>query len=163
MAKAKTKTSKGKKQSQAKKTGENKYFLGALLTIGGLFVVGIAAVILFGSGGSGGSSVVPVSGHDAQIVADMESKYGAKWRGLGFTEWEYAPDLTKLYVDLTKWSNLSVDQQKDRMNQAAKDLGKIIKVHGRDPQQLYIMFHDAVSRDSMMGTYTFSDGAQLQK
>ena len=162
MAKTKIKSKKIRKQTPAKKTQENKYFLGALLTIGGLFVIGIAAVILFGSGGSGNSATGPVSGHDAQIVSDMESKFGAKWRGLGYTDWAYTPD-PMFYVDLTQWSNLNVDQRKERMNQVGKDLGKVIEVHGRDPKQLYIMFHDAGSRNQMIGTYTGAGGAQIQQ
>src|SRR3990172_2316627 len=102
MAKKKIKISKSKKQAK-----ENKYFLGALLTIGGLFVIGIAAVILFGSGG--GALVSGSGDHGSLIQNDMESKHGAEWRGLGFTSWQYSPTDTMIYVDQGKWGNLSVD------------------------------------------------------
>ena len=156
MAKKKIKASKTKKQAQ-----ENRYFMGALMIIGGLFVIGIAAVMLFGN--TGASLVSGGGGHDSQIKSDMETRYGAKWRSLGITDWLYNPSDTMFYVDWTKWSGLSVAERKSRMNQAGKDFGRLLKEHGGDPKSVFVMFHDSVNRNAMIGTYSGLSGAQIQE
>lgn len=158
MAKKKIKAGKTTKKAQ-----ENKYFIGALLTIAGLLVVGIAAVVIFGGAGTPQPAATNLTGHDAMIFDEMESAHGDAWRADGLTDWEYAPDLTKFYVDLTKWGNYSIDEQKKEMNKAGKTMGKLIKKHGKDPKQLYVMFHDSVNRDMMIGTYSGATGAAIQQ
>ncbi|MDP1808782.1 MAG: hypothetical protein Q8L35_04515 [Actinomycetota bacterium] len=164
MAKTKIKSRKTQIKSgkTQKKTQENKYFLGALLTIGGLFVIGIAAVILFGNGGK--TDGTPAAGSDPRITRiqnEAESKYGAKWRRAGYTNWEYsAVDPPMLFVDQAKWAGLSIIERKKRMNETGKEFSAII---GGDQKQAYIMFHDSVNTNIMIGTYSGAGGAQIQQ
>ena len=156
MAKKKIKATKSKKQAQ-----ENRYFFGALLTVAGLLVVGIAAVVLFGGKGTLTSS--GTCDQSSPISADVESRFGNKWRGLGATDWEYSPDLFKVYIDIAKWSKVSYDEEVKRANTIGKDFGDSMRKNGGDPKQANIMFHDTNSRDQMLGTYTGISGAQIQK
>ncbi len=156
MAKKKIKASKAKQQ-----TKEKRYFMGALLTMGGLLVIGIAAVVLFGTGGT---TLVSGSGdHSALIQNDMESKHGAQWRALGLVRWQYNTGDTMFYVDPAKWGNLSIDERKKRMNQVGRAFGEIVGTHGGDPKQVYAMFHDSVNTGIMLGTYSGVSGAQIQQ
>lgn len=154
MAKKKIKASKSKKQAQ-----ENRYFYGALLTIGGLLVVGVAFALLLGNGG--GQATTAGGGHSAQIVSDMESKFGAAWRGLGFVRWKYDPNDTMFYVDSTAWSKVGLDEAKKRMTKAGDDFKGLVSQHGGDPKQVYIMFHDEAER--MLATYSGASGVEVQK
>lgn len=156
MAKKKIKASKSKKQAK-----ENRYFFGALLTVAGLLVVGIAAVVLFGGKGTLTSS--GSTDQSSPISVDVESRFGNKWRGLGATDWEYSPDLFKVYIDAAKWSSVSYDEQVKRANTIGKDFSDSVGKNGGDPKQVNMMYHDSVSRDLMIGTYSGISGAQIQK
>jgi hypothetical protein len=154
MSKKTIKGGKAKKQVQ-----EKRYFTGVLLTIGGLFVIGLAALVLFG----GNFKLIegPGGGHDSEIVADMESKHGAAWRELGFVSWKDSRDFTWFYVDSGSWYQKPEDEQREAMEQVGQEFYKIADAHGGKNSAHYIMFHD--EREVMFGIYTKSEGAQIQK
>jgi hypothetical protein len=154
MSKKVIKGGKAKKQVE-----EKRYFTAVLVTIGGLFAIGLAAVVLFGGNfslidGQGG-------GHDSQLVAEMESKHGDAWRELGFTRWEYRSDMTMFYGDSTGIYRKPVEELEKIMDQVGQEVGRLVGQHGGSASGLYIMFHD--ERDVMYGTYSGTEGAQIQR
>ena len=155
MTKKKIKSNKAKKKKQ-----ENKYFVGALLIIGGLLIIGISATLLFGNTGQ----VAPAkSGEEGQIQNEITTKYGDKWRELGATDWQYTTGDMMVFIDKQSWAGLSVEDRKKRMNEIGKDFSKVIGDAGGDPKKTYVMFHDSANRNMMSGTYSGSSGAQIQQ
>lgn len=153
MAKKKIKTKKAEKKAQ-----ENRYFFGALITIGGLLIVGIAFAFLFG--GSKSSSPTS-SGGTTAVLNQMENEYGKKWRDLGFTRWTHDAKMTMLFVDSRTWYSLPEVDQKKRIESAGKDVEDLIAKNGGKKKDVYIMIHDEQNR--MPATYTGGVGAQIQK
>ena len=151
MSKKKVKANKAKKKQK-----ENKYFFGALLTIGALLVVGIAATVIFGNPGG---SAVSSGGGGATVLNQMNDEFGQKWRDLGFTNWTHTDSGTMLYMDSTEWAKLSPDEQKKRINTAGKDFEKIIDDNGGDTKNVYIMIHN--ERNEMPATYSSASGAEF--
>ena len=148
-----------RKTGKPKQNGpENRYFFGALLTVGGLLIIGIAFTFLFGGSNSGGGTK---DAGGSEMLKQMENEYGQKWRELGFTKWTSNPEMTMLYVDSASWYKLPVEDQKKRINTAGKDVEDLIKKNGGQAKDVYIMIHDETER--MPATYTGGVGAEIQQ
>jgi len=132
------------------------------LIIGGLLVIGISATLLFGPTGQSASGP---GGEVAQFQNEMTVKYGDQWRELGIADWQYTgvEEVFFFYVDSQSWTSFSIDDQKKRMNEAGKDYIESVSANGGDSKKAYVMFHDSVNRNIMIGTYTAADGAQIQQ
>ena len=155
MTKKKIKSNKAKKKKQ-----ENKYFVGALLIIGGLLIIGISATLLFGNTGQ----VAPAkSGEEGEIQNEITTKYGDQWRKLGATDWQYTSGDMMVYINKQSWGNLSIEDRKKRMDEIGKDFSQVIGDAGGDPKKTFVMFHDSVNRNMMSGTYSGNGGAQIQQ
>jgi phenylpyruvate tautomerase PptA (4-oxalocrotonate tautomerase family) len=91
------------------------------------------------------------------------NQLGSNWQSLGVASWLYRPSDVMIYVDMSKWQNMSLAQKQKLINKVGKDMESLVSKHGQDPKKLYIMFHSAQNQDIMIATYSGSSGGQIQQ
>lgn len=145
-------------KAKKKQKEENRLFMTIVLIAVGFVIIGGAAALIFGSTSTG----TPAGGHDAEIEAGM-NQLGRSWQSLGVASWLYRPGDIMIYVDMSKWQNMSLAQKQKLINKVGKDLESLVSKHGQDPKQLYVMFHSAQNTDIMIATYSGTSGGQIQQ
>lgn len=145
-------------KAKKKQKEENRLFMTIILIAVGFVIIGGAAALIFGSANTGTTA----GSHDAAITASM-NQLGSTWQSLGVASWLYRPGDVMIYVDMSKWQNMSLAQKQKLVNKVGKDMENLVSKHGQDPKQLYIMFHSAQNQEIMIATYSGASGGQIQQ